>query len=88
VLEAICEDTIPVLSAIPEHLEIVGAQYPFLVSLEGSPSDVTLALERALDPRSLDAIKQIEKLIAEMTDEAIAYKYVEIFVKLAKKGRS
>jgi glycosyltransferase involved in cell wall biosynthesis len=85
VLEALGSKTIPVLSSIPEHIEIVGEHYPFLVSLESSASQLSLCIESAFSAGAINEIGHLETLIASMGEEAIVSKYVEILSTLNKK---
>ncbi len=85
VLEALGSKTIPVLSSIPEHIDIVGDHYPFLVSLASTATEVGFCIERALRVESIEEIRPLEKLIVQMGEEAIVSKYAKILSKLNHK---
>jgi glycosyltransferase involved in cell wall biosynthesis len=87
VLEALSAETIPVLSCIPEHIEIVGAQYPFLVSLSDSASEAGAAIESAFRDGAINAVKQLEPLIEDLTAEVITRKYAKILSTMKHGGR-
>lgn len=75
-----------VLSNIPEHIELVGEQYPFLVDLNISASDLAIVIERALNAPVLSEEKlRFHDKLSSMRVETIAHQYMQLFLSIIGK---
>jgi glycosyltransferase involved in cell wall biosynthesis len=69
-----------VLSRIPEHVDLVGDDYPFLVEVGMSAGEISTVLERALDAPMSNLEKDAARARLEpMREDRVVDAYVDIF---------
>jgi len=79
-LEAVAWDVPVVASAIPEHRELLGNDYPYLASDRHDPLACSTVIERALDDADArSALAFAHGRMARMTPEAVGDDYIRIF---------
>lgn len=79
-LEAVAHDRLVVASDIPEHRELLGPDYPFVVAAREDPAAIAAAIEAALARRDdLTPLGFARDRVAVMSAGAIADRYLEIF---------
>lgn len=72
-----------VLSRIPEHIELVGPEYAFLVDTDASSEAIACTLERALDtPVSCHEKQHNRARLQTMRVEHVVDSYIDIFNKV------
>lgn len=74
VLEAVVVNTIPVVSDIGEHLEVLGPEYPFYVSPTATDAEIAQMIQHA-QTAPLECLDFAKAKIAEQTVEKITAKY-------------
>lgn len=73
-----------VASAIPEHVALLGAHYPYLVAPDAPPAAIAAMIETAIDdPAPADALAPARQAMTAMAPEAIAARYMAIFAQVA-----
>ena len=78
-LECLQVQTLPVLSNIKEHQDIVGERYPYLVEDYHSYNSIECVIERALLEDDKEVIATGLEYIKELRPDLIACSYVDIF---------
>lgn len=79
-LEAIAAGTRAVASAIPEHLDLLGEDYPFLTPDGAGAAEVADAIGRALDaPDDPGDYAAARAAMGGMSAEAVAARYAAVF---------
>lgn len=79
-MESIAAGLPIVASAIPEHMALLGADYPYYVSDPEMVEETALAIRRALDdPAAVSHLSYARSMMAQMTPVAITDRYVSIF---------
>jgi glycosyltransferase involved in cell wall biosynthesis len=74
-----------VLSRIPEHVDLVGRDYPFLVDTGASAEAIAAVLAQALSsPLSVDERQHARRRLECMRVERVADAYVDIFRELVE----
>jgi len=69
-----------VLSRIPEHIELVGENYPFLVDCDAGAEEVSAMIDRAaITPVSTEELREIHERFGPMRAAAVANHYISIF---------
>lgn len=83
-LESVAGGRLVVASDIPEHKELLGRDYPYLVAERDDPAAVAAMIEVALaNAGETSPLDHARKRIAAMTPEGVASTYRSIFDKLA-----
>lgn len=86
VLEGVSRGIPIVASAIPEHMAVMGAEYPYLVADYTDPAACERLMEACLDdPRAAGKLAKAQANAAAMTAPAVADRYLEIFNTVAKR---
>lgn len=79
-LEATAAGTVIIASAIPAHMELLGATYKYLVHDWHDVSEAARAIEEAIqDPNATEELTFARDRLAQMTPRAVAESYVRIF---------
>jgi glycosyltransferase involved in cell wall biosynthesis len=69
-----------VASSIPEHVDLMGESYPFLVENYHDVDEVVETITRALDASEvIDGLQHARDVLARMEPSAVAARYMEIF---------
>lgn len=85
VLESVTAGTTVVLSAIPEHQDLMGSDYPFYVKNRGDARACADMIERAVDDEASAAHLNFARArLAMMTPDKVADAYLDIFRRMMK----
>lgn len=90
-MEAVAAGLPAVVSDIPEHHALLGAEYPFYVALDSPPEDAARVIDRAwcTDDSALSQIYgHARKVLASSTPEQVASAYTEAFSEIVAHRRS
>lgn len=76
-----------VLSRIPEHIELVGADYPFLVATDIQPGQLAEVIEQALgSPVDVDEHARMLEKLSTMKADRVAARYATLFHQVVGQG--
>jgi len=86
-VEAAAAHTLAVVSDIPEHREVLGAEYPFVVADRSSVPECLEAMRNALKaPSASEHYVFADQVLARMSAETVAEQYYAIFDQLTTVG--
>lgn len=88
VIENIALGNRVVVSRIPEHIDLLGSDYRFLVDLQAGPEELARVLGRAIaSPPEGDEYRHARGRLARMGAAEVADAYVRMFGALVRRGR-
>lgn len=84
ILESVAVGTSVVVSDIPEHRDVLGDAYPYMVSMRSDPEACAACIEAALaDTRPELGLEPAASALAEMSPQRVGAAYIAIFQEMA-----
>lgn len=85
VLESAALGTPIVASKIPEHVAVLGTDYPYYVADTATPHEVASVLDRASRDSASPALAHAQRLISEMSGPTVADKFASVARRVRSK---
>lgn len=88
-LEGVARGLVPVVSKIPEHIAVLGDDYPFYVEEYDSADAIVAVIRRVADSsEDFDAVLEPARVeISRMSPELVSTRYLEIFQNILARRR-
>tara|TARA_R110002096_G_scaffold192139_1_gene373706 strand:+ start:27 stop:1088 length:1062 start_codon:yes stop_codon:yes gene_type:complete len=83
IIENIAFGNIIVASRIPEHIGLLGPDYPYYVGVDDDPADIASVIKSAYETQGTQALSFARSQISQLTSEAVGTAYLNIFRKVA-----
>lgn len=85
IIENIAFNNIIVASRIPEHIGLLGPDYPYYVGVDDDPVEIAHVIKSAYIDRDTKVLSFARAKIAQLSSEAVSAVYLDIFRKIISR---
>jgi glycosyltransferase involved in cell wall biosynthesis len=86
--EAICRGVPSVVSAISQHTDLLGQEYPFTVGVNAAPQEVAEKLAALWDSRDYSILQHAKSVLSTRSPRSVASEYLDFLARLDKQRRN